>query len=126
MALNLLSKRKPAKIGKTWLNTRRKLMQINAENKIEKELDIVNFVRQQKYFKVILFLLFSRQERYLISKNKRLTVSYKAGHPTSDVTDDLDPTTIEITTNREIKLLEQAFSNPTPHKIHGIGRILER
>ena len=81
-------------------------MQINAENKIEKELDIVNFVRQQKYFKVILFLLFSRQERYLISKNKRLALSYKAGHPTSDATDDLDPTTIEITTNREIKLLE--------------------
>ena len=80
-------------------------MQINAENKIEKELDIVNFVRQQKYLKVILSLLFSRQERYLISKNKRLTVSHAAGPPPSDVTDDLDPTSIEITTNRQKKLL---------------------
>ena len=122
MALKLLSKRKRANIGKSWLNTRRKLMQINAENKIEKELDIVNFVRQQKYFKVILFLLFSRQERYLIRKNKRLMVSHAASPPTSDVTDDLDPTSIEINTNRRKKLLEQAFSIRNPHRSHRIER----
>ena len=104
---------------------KRKLTQIKAESKIEKELDIVNFVKQQKYLRIILSLLFTKQERYLMSKNKRLTVSHAAVPPTSDFTDDLDPTTIEISTNRQIKLLEQTFSNPTPHRSHRIERNLE-
>ena len=82
------------------------MTRIKAENKIEKELDIVRFVKQQKYLKIILSLLFTRQERYLMSKNKRLTVGHAANPSTTDGTDDLDPTTLEINTNRQIKLLE--------------------
>ena len=81
-------------------------MRINAENKIEQELDIVRFVKQQKYLKVALALLFTRQERYLMSKNKRLTVGHRADHETSDRTDDLDPNTFRVTTSRQIELLD--------------------
>ena len=70
------------------------------------ELDIVKFIKQQKYLKVILSLLFTKQERYLMSKNKRLTVSHVMDDDTSDRTDCLDPKTIQIRTNREIKLLD--------------------
>ena len=42
---------------------------------MEKELDIVQFVKQQKYLKAMLSILFSKEERYLISKNKRLVAS---------------------------------------------------
>ena len=76
------------------------MIRIEAENKIEKELDIVRFVKQQKYLKVILSLLFTKQERYLMSKNKRLTVSHEAGPSSIDETDDLDPTSLKITTDR--------------------------
>ena len=48
-----------------------------AEKKIEEELDIVNFVKQMKYLKVIMSVLFSKQERYLIKKNRRFIVSKK-------------------------------------------------
>ena len=70
------------------------------------ELDIVKFIKQQKYLKVILSLLFTKQERYLMSKNKRLTVSHVMDDDISDRTDCLDPKTIQIRTNREIKLLD--------------------
>ena len=70
------------------------------------ELDIVKFIKQQKYLKIILSLLFTRQERYLMSKNRRLTVSHAADDNSSDITDCLDPETIEISTNRQIKLLD--------------------
>ena len=82
------------------------MARLNAENKIEKELDIIRFIKQTKYLKVILSLLFTRQERYLISKNKRLTVSHQSIDQTSDMTDDYDPTTIHVTSNLQMKLLE--------------------
>ena len=46
-----------------------------AERKIKEELDIVKFIKQMKYLKVMMSVLFTKQERYLIKKNKRLTVS---------------------------------------------------
>ena len=70
------------------------------------ELDIVKFIKQQKYLKVILSLLFTKQERYFMSKNKRLTVSHVMDDDRSDRTDCLDPKTIKIRTNREIELLD--------------------
>ena len=82
------------------------MARLNAENKIEKELDIIRFIKQTKYLKVILSLLFTRQERYLISKNKRLTVSHVSIDQTSDMTDELDPATIDVTSNLQMKLLE--------------------
>ena len=82
------------------------MARLNAENKIEKELDIIRFIKQTKYLKVILSLLFTRQERYLISKNKRLTVSHQSIDQTSDMTDELDPATIDVTSNLQMKLLE--------------------
>ena len=48
-----------------------------AEKKIEEELDIVNFVKQMKYLKVAMSVLFSKQERYLIKKNRTFIVSKK-------------------------------------------------
>ena len=42
---------------------------------IEKEFDVAHFVKQQKYFQIIMQLLFSRHERYLIRKNRRLTIT---------------------------------------------------
>ena len=68
--------RKKAKVGNIWCSKRNKLARLNAENMIEKELDIIRFVKQTKYLKVILSLLFTKQERYLASKNKRLAVSH--------------------------------------------------
>ena len=73
------------------------------------ELDIVKFIRQQKMLKVMLSLLFSKQERYLISKNRRLTVSDKKQKEMSDSTDDQDPTKILINTERLNELLQQTF-----------------
>ena len=105
-ALKLLSKRKKSRLGNIWCNSKNKLTQIKAENKIKKELDIVRFVKQQKDLKVILSLLFTRQERYLMSKNKRLTISHAVDHSTTDGTENLDPTTIEINTNRQIELIK--------------------
>ena len=76
--------RKRAKISKMWCSKRSKLTQLNAQNKIEKELDIVRFIKQQKYLKIMISLLFTRQERYLMSKNKRLTISHAAVEDSSD------------------------------------------
>ena len=62
-----------------------------AEKKIEEELDIVNFVKQMKYLKVIMSVLFSKQERYLIKKNRRFIVSKKKLYQDGDESDSLDP-----------------------------------
>ena len=57
----------------------------------------------------MLSLIFSRQERYLISKNRRLTVSDKKQKELSDSTDNQDPTKILINTERLNELLQQTF-----------------
>ena len=61
-------------------------------------------------FKVMLSLLFSRQERYLISKNRRLAVSHKEPKEMSDSIDDQDPTKILINTDRLNELLKQTLN----------------
>ena len=46
-----------------------------SEQRIEKELDVVNFVRQAKFMKVMLHALFNKTERFLIRKNQRLAIN---------------------------------------------------
>ena len=89
--LLLLSKRKKVKASPAWFGLRKDQRRMNAQNKLEKELDIVSFISLQKRFKVVLEMLFTREERYLIQKNKRLTVSYKAVSDSSDNFDEYDP-----------------------------------
>ena len=52
-----------------------------AEARIEKELDIVNFIRKQIKLKVILEKIFNKEERKQIRKNKRFRL-------TQDVSED--------------------------------------
>ena len=78
--LHLLSKRKPFKMKKAWCSRSSidyKRSRLLAEGKISEELDIVHFIKQQKFVQVVFELLFSREERYLLSKNKRLTIAPK-------------------------------------------------
>ena len=58
----------------------------------------------------MLSILFSRQERYLISKNRRLTVNDRQPKEMSDSTDVQDPTKILINTKRLNELLQQTFN----------------
>ena len=88
--LLLLLKRKKVKASPAWFGLRKDQRRINAQNKLEKELDIVSFISLQKRFKVILEMLFTREERYLIQKNKRLTVSHQAVSDSSDNFDEYD------------------------------------
>ena len=43
-----------------------------AEGRINRELDIVNFIKSQKYLQVIMKTLFTKLERHLICHNKAL------------------------------------------------------
>ena len=52
-----------------------KIFEYSSE-KIQKELDIVNFVRLQKKLRAAIKLLFSSQERFLLDNNKRLLIPY--------------------------------------------------
>ena len=66
-----------------------------AESLISKELDLVKFIKQQKYFKTAMKVLFSRLERTIICYNKELTLekSKNAIEPEcSDVENDFDVT----------------------------------
>ena len=45
--------------------------------RIEKELDIVRFIKRQKYLSILLQLLLNNDERYLLKKNKRFLLSGK-------------------------------------------------
>ena len=42
---------------------------------IEKELDIASFLKHQKYLRVLMSILFTKTEQYLIKKNKRFVIS---------------------------------------------------
>ena len=77
-----------------------------AESLISKELDLVKFIKQQKYFKTAMKVLFSRLERTIICYNNELTLckSIHAIQPeSSDVENDFD---VEfVSTQRVNKLL---------------------
>ena len=45
--------------------------------KVEQELDIITFMKQAIYFKVMFMTLFNRNERFLIRKNKNLVIGKK-------------------------------------------------
>ena len=45
--------------------------------RIEKELDIVRFIKRQKYLSILLQLLLNNDERYLLKKNKRFVLNNK-------------------------------------------------
>ena len=83
-----------------------------AEVLLSKELDIVNFIKQQKYLKTAMKVLFSRLERTILCYNKELTLK-KSKHAIesecSDVENDFD--VIFESTPRVNKLLNLTVVN---------------
>ena len=77
-----------------------------AESLISKELDLVKFIKQQKYFKTAMKVLFSRLERTIISYNNELTLCksiHAIQHESFDVENDFD--VAFVSTPRVNKLL---------------------
>ena len=69
----MISKRRPFKV-KSWSRSQKQSIKRGLE-KVETELDVVNFVKQLTYLKIMMSSLFSPSERYLIRKNKKLTLN---------------------------------------------------
>ena len=79
-----------------------------SEQRIDKELDVVNFVRQAKFVKVILYALFNKTERFLIRKNQRLAIDGDTKNEWTSFGSDssFDATQGKIETSRERYLLK--------------------
>ena len=45
-----------------------------AEERISKELDVINFIKGQKYLQIMMKALFSKPERHLICHNRALVL----------------------------------------------------
>ena len=58
---------------------------------IDKELDIANFLKHQKYLRVLMSILFTKTEQYLIKKNKRFVISTEKKSITSSSDNDFPP-----------------------------------
>ena len=65
---------------------------------IEKELDIASFLRHQKYLRVLISILFTKTEQYLIKKNRRFVISTAKKAITSSSDEDFPPSLMEIET----------------------------
>ena len=48
-------------------------------SKIDAELDVVHYFRQQQFVKVMIDVLFSQRERFLMSKTSKLTLKENQG-----------------------------------------------
>ena len=65
---------------------------------IESELDVTNFLKHQKYLRVLISVLFTQTEQYLIKKNKRFVISTSQKAITSSSDEDFPPSQMEIET----------------------------
>ena len=65
---------------------------------IESELDVTNFLKHQKYLRVLMSVLFTQTEQYLIKKNKRFVISTSQKAITSSSDEDFPPSQMEIET----------------------------
>ena len=107
--LKLLTKRKAQKVKSRCLSSKQMRTSLEiSEQKIEKELDVVNFVRQAKFVKVILCALFNKTERFLIRKNQRLAINGDIKNELTSFGSDssFDATQAKIETSRERCLLK--------------------
>ena len=122
--------RRSFKVKRFWCHRKSKLATIRGEDSIDKELDIVNFVRKQKYLTIMLKALFSREERFCITKNHKFTLNTKRvlDPSSSELEKDPDNSKLSHETPMLRKLLLQAFNNGlkktlkalkgTSHSIH--------
>ena len=109
--ISLLQERKPYTISSSWLpytSKHQRVAKLWAIQNIEKEFDVAHFVKQQKYFQVIMQVLFSRHERFLIRKNRRLTI-VEDGLNKNVKDDEQTEPGIRIDTVHSKFLLAQAF-----------------
>ena len=109
----MIRERKPYNPGMASVCTSRKRQRLNEVGAkiINKELDAVQFIRQQMMVKVVLKLLFSKEERLMIRKNKRFTLGQRQLY-LKESTDSDGLTTLrnfEPQTEHQKWLLEQAF-----------------
>ena len=58
---------------------------------IERELDIANFLKHQKYLRILMSILFTKTEQYLIRKNKRFVISTSKKAITSSSDEEFPP-----------------------------------
>ena len=74
-----------------------------ATESIQKELDIVNFVRMQKQMRILMSLLLDKEERSLIEFNKRFVVDSR-----SDSSDSLYPEKSSERIQKSINMIQGA------------------
>ena len=65
---------------------------------IESELDVTNFLKHQKYLRILMSILFTQTEQYLIKKNKRFVISTSQKAISSSSEEELPPSQMEIET----------------------------
>ena len=74
--IGLLACRKPFRVKQIFCPVRKVSFQ-EGLSRIEDELDIVRFVKQQKYLQIMLETLFNSSEMFLLKKNKKLILNQK-------------------------------------------------
>ena len=79
--------------GKVFQDEQRLRAIQKAEGRISKELDVINFIKAQKYLKIIMRTLFTKFERHLISHNRDLILKkrYPRGAQSSSSNTEEDP-----------------------------------
>ena len=77
--------------------------------RINQELDVVRFLKQQKYYAVMLETLFNSTEIFLIKKHKRFTLNQNKINIESTSEEEFNTNSIKIRSKREKHLLENTF-----------------
>ena len=79
--------------GKVFQDEQRLRAIQKAEARISKELDVVNYIKAQKYLKIIMRTLFTKLERHLICNNRDLILKkrYLKGEKSSSSNTERDP-----------------------------------
>ena len=101
----LLNRRRPFKLKHFGCLSKSKSLE-KGMKRINDELDIVRFVKQQKYLKVMLETLFSVTELFLIKKNKKLVLRQTESNVESTSDEELKTNSVKIRSRRERYLLE--------------------